>query len=421
MAWSVLDLSSITDDLIALLKHSVDPASPVWAANGGPIDFFHVEVSGAMPETDRNGSGCLLSFYLLHVSQDPYYRNTPVNGPVPQLNRRQPLSLNLYYLLTSYANKNYNQEQQAMSIAMRCFHENAIVLKPPPPPSEEYTITMEVETADEMSRLWQALSTPLRLSVVYKVSIVFVTPSEQPTVPAPPPTGVGLAVAPKGIASSLPAQLFGAAVRESFLVPPEAGADHADAITPVVAPGLVRPRDDLIVAGLGLDSQNYANVYLSVPGGAETDITTWRQATGSATELRVRFPATVGVPPAASPPPGNYLLSVGGNGPPPVRTNAVPVAVAALIDNVARPPKLEPDSGGFYTVAGAGFTAGLTAVFLGDAALTNVVGTPVPDEFQINPAETSLVFKPPALPAGRYDLRVRVNQIDSPPSWYVEL
>ena len=150
MAWSVLDLSSITDELIEQLRALIGPSSSVWKTNGGSIDFFPVTVSGAMPEADRNASGCLLSLYLLHVSQDPYFRNTPTIPPVPQLNRSQPLSLNLRYLLTSYADKLYNQEQQAMSIAIRFFHENAI--RHIASPQQEYSITMEVETADEMSR-----------------------------------------------------------------------------------------------------------------------------------------------------------------------------------------------------------------------------------------------------------------------------
>ena len=150
MAWSVLDLSIITDELIGLLRDTIDPASTVWKTNGGPLDFFHVTVSGAMPETDRDSAGCLLSLYLLHVSQDPTFRNTPVSGPLAQRNRSQPMSLDLYYLLTSFANKNYNQEQQAMGLAMRCFHERTI-MHVPAPQQQEYSITMEVQNADEMS------------------------------------------------------------------------------------------------------------------------------------------------------------------------------------------------------------------------------------------------------------------------------
>ncbi len=125
MAWSVIDLSSITDHLIALLKEAFKPTSPVWIENGGTIKRFAPVINGAMPETARDEGGCTLSLYLLHVSQNKFYRNTPVNGPLPQLNRKHPLSLDLYYMLTAYAGDTYAQEQQAMSIALRCFRPSS--------------------------------------------------------------------------------------------------------------------------------------------------------------------------------------------------------------------------------------------------------------------------------------------------------
>ena len=70
-----------------------------------------------------------------------------------------------------------------MSIALKCFHETPIVrthvLIPLPPPTsqpEEFTLTMEVETLDTLSRLWQSTVNPMRLAAIYKVSVVFVTP-----------------------------------------------------------------------------------------------------------------------------------------------------------------------------------------------------------------------------------------------------
>jgi hypothetical protein len=418
MAWSVLDLSIITDELIALLRDTIDPASAVWKTNGGPIDFFHVTVSGAMPETDRDGTGCLLSLYLLHISQDPTFRNTPVSGPLAQTNRSQPLSLDLYYLLTSFANKNYNQEQQAMSLAMRCFHERTImhVLAPQ---QQEYSITMEVQNADEMSRLWQALSTPFRLSVVYKVSIVFVTPSQPPIQAAPLPTAVGVAVVPRGVISSVQGRIFGAAVRESFAVPGGATAANADTIPSTIVPGLVRPGDDLIVTGAGFSQAHYSTIYLAGPGQPETDITAWRQSPVTDSTLRLRFPKTVGAAPGAVPPPDNYLLTVGSDGPK-LRTNAAAVAIAPRIDGLLTPPQLMPDGGGFYTVHGAGLTAAKTDVRLGDMVLAPVAATPAAGQFQVAADGSSFTFKPPGnIPAGRYFVGISVNQIPAPPSWYV--
>ena len=422
MAWSVIDLSSITDELIALLTDSFASTAPVWKDNGGPLNRFDVNISGSMPETVREDGTCQLSLYLLHVSQDSFYRNMPVPGPYPQINTKNPLSLDLYYLLTAYAKDKYNHEQQAMSIALRCFHENAIVTKPAD--SEHYTLTMEVETADEIARIWQALSTPLRLSVVYKVSVAFITPSEEPSEARPRPDSVGLAVMPTGSVSVAPARLFGAAVRESFIVPPGADAGHADTIPFVATPGLTRPGDDLFVTGDGLDNTDYLNIYLTPKSGAsEYDISTWRKETASPDGLRVHFPESVGTPPAASPAPGRYSLRVGSGAT--KRSNDIDIAVAAFIDNKVTPPALSPhpltpDAGGVYTVKGLGFTTAKTEVFLGDVPLSKVNTPPGAGEFQIDSTETSFKFKrPAALPHGRYQLRIRVNGIESPPSWTV--
>ena len=58
---------------------------------------------------------------------------------------------------------------------------------------------------------------------------------------------------------------------------------------------------------------------------------------------------------------------------------------------------------------------------LGDLPLMREANPPAAGEFQIDPTETSFAFRPPNnLPAGRHFLHVRVNQIPSPPSWYIQ-
>jgi hypothetical protein len=228
-------------------------------------------------------------------------------------------------------------------------------------------------------------------------------------------------VAPQSVASGVPARIFGAAVRESFAVPEGATAAHADTIPSSIVPGLVRPGDDLIVTGDGFDPPAYAKVYLTAPGPVETDITSWRQGPVSASTLRVRFPKNpAAVPP--TPPPGTYLLTVGSDVPEVVRTNAATVAIAARIDGLLTPPQLTPDAGGLYIVQGAGFTVALTDVRFGDVPLTRVAAAPSAGEFEVAPDGTFFTFKAPnALPKGRYFLGISVNQIASPPSWYVVL
>jgi Pvc16 N-terminal domain len=113
--------------------------------------------------------------------------------------RYLPLALDLFYLVSAYAEGSYAEEQQAMSVALRIFHENAVVRSgPPSPPAPgpldwQLTLTMEHRSYDELSRLWQATTAPLRLGVVYRAAAVFLAP-ERPEVAAKPVQEVDLYV-----------------------------------------------------------------------------------------------------------------------------------------------------------------------------------------------------------------------------------
>src|SRR4029077_9567937 len=112
----------------------------------------------------------------------------------------------LFYLVSAYSEASYVEEQQAMSVALRVFHANAVVRSgPPSPPAPgplawQLTLSMEHRSYDELSRLWQANTVAVRPRVVYRAAVLFITPDEgarpapdvvevdgyvQPTVPEP--------------------------------------------------------------------------------------------------------------------------------------------------------------------------------------------------------------------------------------------
>jgi hypothetical protein len=191
-AIGLFDLSIVTDRLIELVKTYRD-RSPLFPLSGSPpvaSPTFTIDITGAAPDAARsaNGGACVLSVYLFHVAPDKHQRNAPLplRPPVsPPAHARlrvpalpfQPLALDLYYLVTAWApGNNYVQEQQAMSIALKAFYETPILKSHPGSVAEELTLTMELETAEELGRLWQAVTTSARLAAVYKVSAVFMTP-----------------------------------------------------------------------------------------------------------------------------------------------------------------------------------------------------------------------------------------------------
>lgn len=213
----LLDLSIVTDRLIKLLEECRNN-SPLWDVTSQ----FTINVTGNPPDTLRNAGDCQLSLYLFHVESDKFQKNSSVSGagvsPIPF----QPLSLNLYYLLSAFSsNENgYLEEQRAMSIALRCFHEHPIirtnVILDGQTVKEEFCLTMEMETADSLGRLWQASTTAMRLATVYKVSVVFITPPAP--VISPAPVWV-FRITPEVLPFTLPGQLLSTSANLSYLAP----------------------------------------------------------------------------------------------------------------------------------------------------------------------------------------------------------
>lgn len=423
----VLDLSSVTDRLVAMLETCRDN-SAIWAALGNPA--FTIHVSGSMPESVREAGGCQLTVYLFHVAEDPYQKNSPLRGPrVPPI-PFQPLSLDLYYLVTAFAGSDYVKEQIAMSIALRCFHDNPIVrmdvMLPLPPPTvvhEEFTLTMEIQSVDEISRLWQAVVAPFRLSAIYKASVVFVTPPQPLVAVAPHPQTVSIAVAPAPAYAGAGAELLGATRLIEYVTPADAVAAPPISDRLDVTPAVASPGTRFVLVGNGLDLPEASRVYLETAGG-EVEVTTWQAPVPQTASRRtLQLPGTAGTPPAHAPLPGVYSLEVGSDTAQgdavTTRSAPVPLIVAAQIGGLPAPPAapLLNAALGVYTVSGIGFVAGHTEVLFGPLPLTATGGAP--DSGQFNLAGNTITLRAPAgLPAGNYPLRVRVNTVESWPSWW---
>jgi hypothetical protein len=423
MAWSVPDLSAITTELITMLQTAIAHS---------PIPPFNVTVSGSMPETvRRHEEGCQLSLYLLHVGRDPYWRNSPRDGVRGLTNTQQALSLNLTYLLTAFAHKDFVAEQQAMSIALHCFHERPLFHN-----NEEFTISIEADTIDEMSRLWQAIVAPIRLSSVIKVGVVFISPTDPPPAAAPPPRRANVVVGVNLQPGMVP-QLLNIAMPITYIVPPSQPNQPPpppEKVGVIPGPVVVTGGDTIVVGGSGLDRPSAAEVYLGrPPGGPVWQVTNpWRPppplpAKISPNEIVLILPsaymapgATTPAPPAVMPPPGVYQLMVGGAAPLPA--TAIPIAIAARLSNVLDPPVLVADGTGLYTVTGEGFTPGLTALALGAFALAPAGAANPPAGFLfIDAAGQTITFRRPDMPTGRYFLRIRVSGVECPPSWWVDV
>lgn len=172
----------MTDGLIDLVKNSWSSA-PIWAELGSSGPTFTPTFTGLAPDAIRDGNGPQLSLFLYHVetdnAQEATFWTSQMTRSPGQPVRYLPLALDLYYLLSAFSESSYAEEQEAMSVALRIFHANGIVRSDSTPtPAWSLTLTMEHRSYDELSRLWQATSVPLRLGVVYRAAVLFLTPDE---------------------------------------------------------------------------------------------------------------------------------------------------------------------------------------------------------------------------------------------------
>jgi Pvc16 N-terminal domain len=178
----ILDLSAVTDSLIDLVKNNW-AAAPIWAELGLGGPSFTPNFTGLAPDAIRDAGGPQLSLFLYHVEsnnaqESTFWTSQMVRSPGQPV-KYIPLALDLYYLLSAFSDASYPEEQQAMSVAMRIFHASAAVRSDTTPnPAWSLTLTMEHRSYDELSRLWQATTAPLRLGAVYRAAVVFLTPDE---------------------------------------------------------------------------------------------------------------------------------------------------------------------------------------------------------------------------------------------------
>lgn len=411
---STLDISSVTDRLIAYLDNAVN-VWPGWVDNGGPVPRFTIVVSANMPETVRNQGECQMTMYLFHLVPEPGVRNPPLTGPRAQPNQTQAFGLTLFYLLSSFAKDSSIKEQQSMSIALKALHERATFVDPLD--GFTFTVTIEPEKDDAANRRWQSFSTPFRLSAMYRVGVTFLTPAGQPPAPAAPPNRIGLSTGPTALPFARAGALTATASEADFtpLAP-----QPTDTIVHHYSPAVVSANGTFAVFGSGLDQTTAKRVFLLDSNMVESEVTAWKTAAPQQTASRfvAKLPNSIGALPGASPTPGVYQIRVGSSialgDAANYRSNAVPVLIAA---QAGPEPAPWNSVGGEFTFNGLGFVDGATELLLDTVALTArpLNAAPAAGEFSINGALNAIRFRPPAgLAAGTYFVRLRVRGVEGP-------
>jgi Pvc16 N-terminal domain len=417
------DISEITESLVKALSDA-NNNSPMWTKNGGTIvSNYIINITSSSPDSVRTGKpgDCQLNLYLMHLNQSPYLRNTPILGSSAMSNTQQPLTLELTYLLTAFAEDNADREQQAMSIALQAFYQQPISTAT----GQYLTITQGSDTLEEMSRLWQSFTVAYRCSAVFRVAVALITPTQAPDRISPNPKTIDITVAPAIEPLSSTPQLFGPSRSTTTTIP--SGSTDPNAVVLTAGPATAVAGAQLRIGGQGLSGPQANTVFLGTLDGTTTwTITPWRVNATLESELELNLPAAYAIAPAPAPPaslptPGVYLLSVGSTSPA-SRSPAIPLVVVPQITNVASPPIL-PATAGIYTITGAGFVPAATQVYVGATSLTPLTSAPTAagGGFQAKSDGTSVSFAlPPNQPHGLTSVRIRVDGVDAPPAWQLQ-
>jgi hypothetical protein len=134
-----------------------------------------------------------VNLFLYRVVPNPhlYNRDLQPKPGAPNVLLYPPLALNLFYLVTPFAQLDPEtgdvNAHAVMGEAMRVLHENPIVPQSAleaPLTKGQIKITLHTAETEELSKVWTALEKDLRLSAIYEVSFVdLLAKREQPVGP----------------------------------------------------------------------------------------------------------------------------------------------------------------------------------------------------------------------------------------------
>jgi hypothetical protein len=160
------DVTQLLQSLLSGLDVTLD--SPATLPTGGEADFKK------------------LNLFLYQVLENPFAKNQLWGSRSASEQQYPSLALNLFYMLTPYA-KDTISAHQVLSHALGILHDHSIVTGADLQGSlstsvEQLAIVLCPMTLEELTRIWNALQSPYRLSVCYEVRIALIDSETRQTV-----------------------------------------------------------------------------------------------------------------------------------------------------------------------------------------------------------------------------------------------
>lgn len=143
-----------------------------------PKNSFDVSLKSPADEKVSPSMKPKVNLFLFRVSENPFAKNQDWQPVTPDTLRRPPLTLNLSYVLTPYAEDKLD-EQRVFGEAMRVLYKNSIVPAAAlrgglENTAEELKVDLSHLTLEQQTQVWNALGQPFRLSACYEVRTVLI-------------------------------------------------------------------------------------------------------------------------------------------------------------------------------------------------------------------------------------------------------
>jgi hypothetical protein len=122
-------------------------------------------------DTAKNSSN-RVSLWMYLIAEDEFIKNAPNLRIADTRDQFPPLGLDLYYLLTPFG-ATADADLLILGRAVQALFDSGrtTLVNPAAQVAEDLSVTLFRRTLDELSRVWEALQEPYRLSVCYQVRI----------------------------------------------------------------------------------------------------------------------------------------------------------------------------------------------------------------------------------------------------------
>ena len=138
-----------------------------------PIVGSEAAITFKNPTETARDTGNRLSFWLYHVTENEFVKNQPpIRAAGPDSIQVPPMAINLFYLVTPFAQTG-EADHMLLGKTIQTMYDNAIILLRDPVSeiAEELRIVFCRLSLEELTRVWEALREPYRLSICYEVRV----------------------------------------------------------------------------------------------------------------------------------------------------------------------------------------------------------------------------------------------------------